>query len=149
MIVYLYFMQQKTGYDNVDNCDPRQCIASKMMKSHRIINGIFRKHLKGFDLGNGQLSMLFVITKSGGMTQAGLSEHMFMEKSTVSRNVARMLKKGFIVREVSGIIRITDDGLAMLDEVIPQWELAMTETRALLKQDGEAAVDVLLMSLMN
>ncbi len=142
-------MQRKTGYENVDACNPLQCIASKVMKSHRIINGIFRKHLKGFDLSNSQLSMLFVVTKSGGLTQAALSEHMYMEKSTVSRNVAGLLKKSLITKEESPLIKTTTEGLVLLNEIIPHWEAAMSETRARLQEEGESALDVLMTSLLN
>ena len=138
-----------TGYTQLDNTDPHECIASKIMKSHRIINGIFRKHLKDFGLTNSQMSMLFILSKIGKITQGLLAELLYLEKSTVSRNMRRLFDNGYVSKEAFPTIEITDKGLALLESIIPHWDNAMAETRNQFGAEGENALDLLLTNLTN
>lgn len=131
---------QKTGFKNVDNCDPRMCINSKISRSQRIISGIFRKHLKDFGITSSQLSMLFVLSKKGSTSQQELADILYLEKSSVSRNKLRMLKEGLL--EKQGLnLNISKAGLTLLNQVIPCWDKAMKEAKTKLASEGLKALD--------
>lgn len=132
---------------NIDNIDPRTCIASKMMKCHRILSGVFRKHLLPFGITNSQLSMLFVICKKEQVTQRELCDFLFLEKSTVHRNLTKLLEMGFVTRSNFPNFSMTREGLRFLDQIIPAWQAAMNETTDRLGQQGLGALDLVFSQL--
>ena len=134
-------------FPNVDSCNPRVCISSKITKCNRIVSRVFRKHLKPFGITNSQLSTLFIITKAEQPSQRLLSDMLYMDKSTVNRNLNRLVDNGYVVKQNLHELRTTVKGKALLETVIPHWENAMKEIRALLENDGEVALNMLLQKL--
>ncbi len=133
-----------TNYPRLDNCDPRQCISSRILKCNRIISGVFRKYLLTFNITNSQMSILFILAKKGGATQQELATQLYLEKSTISRNMKRLFDGTLIVKKSSKKIEITDAGKAFLEAVIPAWDKAMEESKALLTERGDEALTILL-----
>lgn len=141
---YISVMEQ---YPNIAECDPRQCIASRIMKCQRIISGIFRTHLAPHGITNSQLSILFILAKRGEATQQFLAGRLFLEKSTVSRNMNRLMSNTYVQKQGKTTIRLTDAGMKFLDQVIPAWEKAMQEAKCKLTAEGDEALSVLLNQL--
>jgi len=139
--------EEKVKYPKLDNCNPTTCISGNMMKCNRIIANIFRKHLKPFEITDSQLSMLFVITKAQEVTQQKLASLLFMEKSTVNRNIVRLIDKKYVAMD-GRMLHTTEGGKKFLEIVIPHWELAMNETKNILKGEGADALNILLSKLM-
>ena len=129
-------------YPNIDNCDPKQCVSGRIMRCSRIVSSIFRKHLKPFHITNSQLSMLFMITKLQETKQQELANNLYMDKSTVNRNLKRLFEKDYIEKD-SGIIRTTESGKERLETIIPEWEKAMKEIKGILKKEGMESLDTL------
>ena len=134
---------------NLKNFNPSICVSGKMMRLQRVTASIFRKHLNSFDITNSQLSLLFVLTKKDGMTQKQLSDFMMIEKSSLHRNLVRHFEKGHLSRQDFPIIRITEKGKVLVNEIIPEWEKAMLEIRELLGKDGENALNIITSKLLN
>jgi len=111
-----------------DKFNPRECIASKIQKSNRIINNIFRKHLKQLNLSNSQVSILFVVSNKKTITQKELSDILYLEKSTVNRNIERLIKQGFLLQNRFKKIEITKNGVDKVKRIIPVWNLIQTLT---------------------
>ena len=70
---------------------------------------------------------------------------LFMEKSTVSRNVDRMRKKGWIDVAgkddgVSQIVTVTPKGRKLLAAAHVEWKKAQKQAAELLGEEGVAAV---------
>jgi len=137
-------MSIENNFPNIENCDPRTCISSKILKCQRVISGIYRKHLKPFEITSSQLSILFISTKLENVNQAKLSEILKLEKSTISRNLKRLLDRKLIRKDKGQIIIITHVGKLLLEQIIPEWEKAKIETKKALKKEGEIALDLLL-----
>ena len=133
-------MSQSTKYPNIDKCNPSTCISGNMMKCNRIVANVFRKHLKPFGITDSQLSILFVVTKAKAVNQKKISEMLFMEKSTVNRNITRLIDNQYLSLDSSLFLHTTTKGKLFLEEVLPHWEIAMNEIRHLLGQEGTAAV---------
>ncbi len=127
--------------------NPISCIASKIQKSNRVINNIFRKHLRFSGLTNSQISILFVLSKRKIITQSKLGDMLFLEKSTVHRNIRRLVEDELLVINNKKAIEITPKGLNKVITIIPIWEAAMAETQAILGDDGCMALDQLFESL--
>lgn len=131
-----------TGYSNIDNCDPRTCIASKVNKAQRLVSNIYRKHLASSGITSSQLSILFVLSKKGKVTQQALADFLQLEKSSMSRNKKRLIEAGFIEVQKLNLF-ITKKGLEMLNDVVPFWDLAMKEAKDKLGKDGLESLNVL------
>lgn len=141
---YIRAMEQ---YPNLASCDPSQCISSRILKCNRIISSIFRKHLAPFDITNSQLSILFILVKGGERTQQDLANLLFLEKSTVSRNMQRLFKNQLIAKNGTKLVYVTEVGKVFIDKVVPSWELAMEEARERLSAQGDEALTTLLTQL--
>ncbi len=133
--------------DHLHSIDPSTCLNGKMNRINRLTANIFRKHLKEFDLTSSQLTLMFVLFKRGGLTQKELTDILFMEKSSVNRNLRRLFEKGYTAKSQFPIVEITEEGKRLLNEVVPSWQAAMNEIRDALQQDGEDAVDTILSKL--
>ena len=57
------------------------------------------------DLSGMQISFILQICRNPGLTQEQLAKRLFIDKSTVTRNISRMAKNGFIRREVDSADR--------------------------------------------
>ncbi|HFC00744.1 MAG TPA: MarR family transcriptional regulator [Phaeodactylibacter sp.] len=136
-------MKDTTVYPNIHRFTPSDCISGKVMKCNRIVANLFRKHLKPFNITDSQLSIIFVISKAKNSNQKKISELLYLEKSTVNRNLNRLLQKGVIAYTGKKELTLTKQGKQLLNAVIPHWEKAMTEIRILLNEDGENALNLL------
>ncbi|MFT5822194.1 MAG: DNA-binding MarR family transcriptional regulator [Crocinitomix sp.] len=141
---YIAVMNQ---HPNLESCDPRQCISSRILKCNRIISNVFRKHLLPYNITNSQMSILFIVAKRGEATQQELATILYLEKSTISRNMKRLFDGKLISKQNSKQIEITEAGKDFLEEIIPAWDEAMEESRALLTAQGEEALTILLNQL--
>jgi len=115
-----------------------------MMKSNRIIANVFRKHLKPFGITDSQLSMLFFITKAKNVSQKQIAERLFLEKSTVNRNITRLMDQQYLSTDSNKIINTTEKGKQLLEKVIPRWNIAMKEIQSILGKEGVQAVNLIL-----
>ena len=93
--------------------------------------------MRPYHLRIAQLNTLVVVMKTGGLTPNDLSQRMHMDASTVSRNVERMCKSGWL--ELADIddarsheIRITARGMKLIADVAPAWEAAQQQAADLL-----------------
>ncbi|MEO0895579.1 MAG: MarR family transcriptional regulator [Bacteroidota bacterium] len=117
------------------------------MKCHRIIASIFRKHFKEFGVTNSQFSMMLFISKAKKVNQALISKQMHLDKSSVNRNLKRLLDQGWVQKEDKMILTMTPKGFELMEEMIPKWNLAMDEVKEAIGEDGIRAVDLLLAKL--
>jgi DNA-binding MarR family transcriptional regulator len=142
-------VKDKTIYKNIANCNPTTCISSKIMKCNRIVANIFRKHLQEFSITDSQLSILFVVAKSEDITQKTIADYLALEKSTVNRNLDRLIQKQYISDSKQSAINLTEKGADFLEKVIPHWDMAMKEIRNILSEEGESALSFLTQKLIN
>lgn len=136
-------MNSKEKYPNLTRINPKTCISGRIMQCNRIVANIFRKHLIQHDITDSQLSILFVIGKTNGVNQKSISDFLFLEKSTVNRNLKRLLDKDYIKVENKFDYKPTQLGHRFLEKVIPSWENAMSEISNLLGENGIESLDII------
>ena len=141
-------MNKILEYPNIEKCKPLDGISGKIMKCNRIISNTFRNHLKAFCVTNSQLSILFYLSKGKNINQKCLSDFLFLDKSTVNRNLKRLFESKYISNKNFPLIEMTVEGLTLLESVIPAWERAMIETRQKLGENGENSLDLLTSKLI-
>jgi DNA-binding MarR family transcriptional regulator len=143
-------MALKKAYPLLENTDPWICTASKLALSIRSVNVIYRKHLKKHNVTMSQLSLLMVIGKMVSVPQSEVGKMLKLEKSTITRDLKRLIDKGHIVKNGPAnrpIVEITDKGAAYTEKIIPDWHAATDEALAILGNDGEQALNLVLNKL--
>lgn len=111
-----------------------------MNRCNRIVANVFRKYLSPFSITDSQLSILFVLYKMQTINQKFISEKLFLEKSTVTRNLDRLINNELLVRNNDHTISITNKGIETVNTILPEWEKAMAKIKSLLNEDGESAL---------
>ncbi len=138
---------EQTDFPNIASCDPRLCISGRISRIQRIVSEIFRKELKPYDLSNSQLSILFVLSKRPQAMQKEICDILYLEKSSLSRNLTRLFSKNYVTKLDNGMVQISHEGKVHLEKVIPAWENAMKTARKKLREEGEDALQLVLNNL--
>ena len=132
------------------NSDPAQeilagCIAGRVRLLNRTLTSLYDDLLRPAGLTTGQLNLLVWVASQGPLSPAELAQRLNMEKSTLSRNLARLRKQGW-VRVDPGppgpgqSVTIAPSGQERIDEAYPLWLEAQRRTRELLGIEGVEAL---------
>lgn len=94
----------------------------------RIVAKIYDDALRPHGLKATQLNLLVGISLAGPVRPGALAKWFELEKSSMSRNVARLVEQGWVrVDEEDGrsqSLTLTRAGQALLEKVRPSWEQA-------------------------
>ena len=114
------------------------CIGNRIRCISRIVDKDFRSGLRGFDITESQLSILFALTKLGKVEQGKIGETLVLERSTVSRNVKLLEKREVITKSADyrPEIELTTKGHKLVQKLIPIWESLMDALMDKLGNDG-------------
>jgi DNA-binding MarR family transcriptional regulator len=116
------------------------CLANRLRALSRGVTRVFEEELRaeGVDLTVAQMNILVGIGKTGPVAGGDLARKMFIEKSTFSRNLKRLLARDWVrsaptledarVQELT----ITAAGRRMLKQAFPAWRRAQDKTTAAL-----------------
>ena len=121
------------------------CLAARIRLLHRTVTGIFDEALRPLGLTDAQLTILVMVANRGPVSPGAVARHLNMEKSTISRNIARMDKNGWL-RVADGEsgreqqLTLTPKGKTLLVKAFPVWTEAQTKTKAVLGQRGAESV---------
>lgn len=124
------------------------CIAFRVRALNRMITNLYDATLKPFGITVNQTTILAMLNLIGEAGPGEIGQVLVMEKSTVSRNLERMRKNGWIeaaARDggIARIITVTPAGRKLLAELYPEWEKAQASAARLLGEEGVAAVQTL------
>ena len=108
----------------------QECIGSRIRVISRTIDGIYRKHLEGTNITENQLNLMMALHHTKEIEQIELGRLLRLERSSLSRNLNRLIEQGFIVKK--GIINrprilLSPKGIKKVKSLIPNWERAMDE----------------------
>lgn len=131
-MMYICFMQ----YPNIEQLDPRQCVNGQVNRLKRFTGNVFRKHIEPFGVTSSQLSLLFILSKRRSHTQVELTKITILEKSSLNRNLKRLLEMDLLAKGNNRQILITEKGLDLVEKIIPEWEKAMREIEEILGKVG-------------
>ena len=131
--------------DLAANVIAKDCLAVRVRLLSRTITAIYDDALRPLGLTAGQLNVLVTIANRGPISPGEIARRLSMEKSTVSRNLARMRDNGWIAvtaGESGHKQRLTLNrrGKALLERALPAWEEAQTQARAVLGQRGADSI---------
>ena len=122
-----------------------ECIGVRVRILNRVITNIFDRALQPLDLKLTQGNILVMLSLYGQASPGDIGKVLLMEKSTVSRNLERMRKKGWI--DVAGkddgqaqVVSVTAKGRKLLEAAHVAWKKAQKQAAELLGEEGVTAV---------
>jgi DNA-binding MarR family transcriptional regulator len=122
------------------------CIAVRLRLLNRVVTNLYDEALRPIGLKVSQLNVLVVAAKLGVARPARVSDLLHLDLSTLSRNVDRMMAKGWLeaVPEEDARtqpFRLTEQGRRLLERAVPAWEKAQKRAAELLGEPGVALLD--------
>ncbi len=124
----------------------RTCIAVRLRLLNRVVTNYYDDALRPLGLKVSQLNILIVAAKLGLARPAQVCEILQLDASTLSRNVERMVAKGWleVVPEEDARaqpFRLTPQGRRLVEKAVPAWEEAQRQATELLGDEGIALLD--------
>jgi DNA-binding MarR family transcriptional regulator len=114
-----------------------ECVAVKLRLLNRAVTKIYNQALRPHGLTVSQMNILVAAFYLGQAKQQDICRALHLEKSTLSRDLARMRAQGWIT-EAPGddrrttILTVTAAGKRLLEKAFPAWRQAQEEAKALL-----------------
>ena len=141
-------MEQGTIADDLAEEVRNACLGMRVTRLHRVVARVYEQELQTAGLSLPQMEILTVlITAAGPVRQAVLAAKLRAERSTVSRNLALMQKKGWVtVAEISPTgrtmsVAITSTGVAAFTRASTAWRSAQTAAVRILGADAISVLD--------
>ena len=115
------------------------CACRKMRETSRKITRMYDEALRPAGIKCTQFSLLSVVARQDQATLTELAGVLGMERTTLSRNLGPLERKGLIEVSAEGYRRarsanITDKGVVVMEKALPLWRLAQ---RSLKRRLGE------------
>ena len=116
------------------------CLSMRVRFLNRTLNAIYDEAYRDLGMTASQGNMLVAIVKNDELSPTRLGQLLNIEKSTLSRNLERMRKAGWIeVNEPkfgrTRSLRATRSGKSMMSSLLPRWEKAQAAAPDLLGDD--------------
>src|SRR5215218_6338517 len=122
-----------------------ECLGVRVRTLNRAVTALYDEALRPHGLRVGQLNLLVAIARMGTARPGDLCRLLRMDKSTLSRDVEVMRRNGWL--EVDGSaggrarpLRLNAAGQALLEAVLPAWRQAQARAKALIGDEGAAAL---------
>jgi DNA-binding MarR family transcriptional regulator len=121
----------------------RECLATRMRRLNRLVSGIYDRSFRTIRATASQMSILVVLARANGAKPAEVCSALQMDKSTLCRNVQRLLAQGWVETKAiddarSHRLALTDAGRGLIEQALPLWRGAQAQAREAL---GGAVAD--------
>jgi DNA-binding MarR family transcriptional regulator len=121
------------------------CIAVRVRLINRVVTAIYDQAFRPLGIRVSQANILVAVAREGEARPVDICRILRIEKSTLSRDVEIMKRKGWLESEPptggrNQALRVTSAGLDLLDRARTAWESAQAEARRLI---GGPGVDAL------
>jgi DNA-binding MarR family transcriptional regulator len=126
-----------------------ECLATRVRQLSRIITRIYDDAMRPLGITTSQYTLLAQLASRDGITAVEIGHELDIEKSTLSRNLKRLLVLGHIIMDPPAGRRgrglhLTPKGQAVLKEAYPVWQTAQTRAKGVMGGDTRATLDGLL-----
>ena len=141
-------MEQHTIADDLAAEVRGACLGMRVARLHRVIARCYEQALQTVGLTQPQMEVLTsLISAAGPVRPTALAGRLMLERSTVSRNLALMQKKGWVaVAETSATgramsVTITNAGAAAFTSADSAWRRAQADAARMLGPDAAPTLD--------
>jgi DNA-binding MarR family transcriptional regulator len=128
------------------------CVGYRVRRLSRVVSAIYDDAFSPLKLKISQFGILAMLSRYGPSTAVDLCRLVMMDKSTASRNLQRMRRRGWIsvVHEGTGLgqqISLTREGARILRTAYPLWRRAQDKTTRRLGADGLKALETVMVRM--
>ena len=133
----------------------QECLGARIARLHRVVARRFDQALRPLGLSMSQLEILgFLVRRAAPVRPSELAEVLFAERSTISRNLAALQDKGWVmVAELSPsgrsmAVTATSDGVRVLASARLAWANAQASVMDSLGPQAPMTIDTWLDDLV-
>ncbi|MGD9690670.1 MAG: MarR family winged helix-turn-helix transcriptional regulator [Phycisphaerales bacterium] len=121
------------------------CLAVRARMVARALSAVYDRAMGELGLTISQVNIMVSVGMMGPCSPGRVGRSLHMERSTMSRNLRRLLEQRLIAGEPAGSerlrsITITPAGVRAIEKALPLWRRAQDDARALLGQPGTGAI---------
>jgi len=125
------------------------CLATRVRQLSRIITRLYDDAMRPLGITASQYTLLAQLASRDGITAVEIGHELDIEKSTLSRNLKRLLALHMITMDPPAGRRgrglhLTPKGQAVLKEAYPVWQAAQGRSMAVMGSETRARLDDLL-----
>jgi DNA-binding MarR family transcriptional regulator len=123
------------------------CVGYRVRRLSRVVSAIYDEAFAPLKLKISQFGILAMLSRRGPLTAADLCRLVVMDKSTASRNLQRMRRRGWLsaVQDTAGAgqgVSLTREGARVVQAAYPLWRKAQEEATRRLGADGLHALEI-------
>jgi DNA-binding MarR family transcriptional regulator len=127
------------------------CLATRVRQLSRIITRVYDDALRPLKITASQFTLLTQLAQQDGITAVEIGFTLDIEKSTLSRNLKRLLALNLIIMDPPAGRRgrglhLTPSGQAVIKDAYPVWVEAQRRAHAVMGTDSRATLDGLLVN---
>ena len=142
-------MASLAGIVSIAETTSAACLATRVRQLSRIITRLYDDAMRPLGITASQYTLLAQLASRDGITAVEIGHELDIEKSTLSRNLKRLLALGLIIMDPPAGRRgrglhLTSKGQAVLQDAYPVWQAAQHRTTAAMGGDARATLDSLL-----
>ncbi len=125
------------------------CLATRVRQLSRIVTRVYDDAMRPLGITASQYTLLAQLASRDGITAVEIGHDLDIEKSTLSRNLKRLLALGHIIMDPPAGRRgrglhLTPKGQAILKDAFPVWQDAQKRTITVMGPESRAVLDGLL-----
>lgn len=145
--------QRPAGMDAVPGPLAPTCTGAMLRRTMRRMTQIYDDALRPFDLKLTQYSVLANLFTRPGISITDLADLLQMDRTTLSRNLGPLRKRGLVTYQQAGDSRrrdleLTEQGLALVRQVYPVWRRSEFAVRQILGEGKTVALHDLLQEFL-
>ncbi len=125
------------------------CLATRVRQLSRIVTRVYDDAMRPLGITASQYTLLAQLASRDGITAVEIGQDLDIEKSTLSRNLKRLLALGHIIMDPPAGRRgrglhLTPKGQVVLKDAFPVWQEAQRKTVGVMGPESRAVLDGLL-----
>jgi DNA-binding MarR family transcriptional regulator len=125
------------------------CLSTRIRQLNRIITRVYDDAMRPLGITASQFTLLTQLAQQDGITAVEIGHSLDIEKSTLSRNLKRLLQDGLLTMDPPAGRRgrglhLTPKGEMVIQHGFPVWREAQTRTIRILGPESRSILDGLL-----
>jgi DNA-binding MarR family transcriptional regulator len=125
------------------------CISTRVRQLSRIVTRVYDDALRPLGITASQFTLLTQLAQQDGITAVEIGHSLDIEKSTLSRNLKRLLALGHITMDPPAGRRgrglhLTPKGETVIAQAFPVWHDAQSRTIRIMGHESRSTLDSLL-----
>jgi len=139
----------RTNIGEIAEVTAAACIATRVRQLSRIVTRVYDDAMRPLGITASQYTLLAQLASRDGITAVEIGTGLDIEKSTLSRNLKRLLALGHIIMDPPAGRRgrglhLTPKGQAILTVAFPVWQDSQKKATAELGAEARGTLDGLL-----